>query len=673
MLAARVFWPGRIGSGKKKIRVRLWLAVTVVCALLWGAAVVSAVVFDNKSESMEDIGVSTGEKNQSLVFDDQREILYVGTHSGALAAFEQNKEVWKQKNSGAYSKLVLDAAGERLYAANENNHVYVHDIVSGELLMDINVQRKVVGVAVSSTTSHIAVITNTGSSKANLIIYSPEGEELENKAYKASLRGVEYCDDGETLMLADKRGDVSRITEDGDILNVFSAGYEVNQLRRNGDSWWIVCRNDTYYELNEDLQAVRSGKINNTINAKITSIGVDDEGEYVLIGTSEGYVFVMDERDRQIYVADLEVEITDLSAAPGGVYITGYGDFVVQAHGSNLANLELYKILAVWMRYLALGFGALSFVSAVVMIPRARRAAAKLLKRIWAGRMAYLMLLPTFTLLYFFSYRGILTAMIRAFTDWSVTNDTMAEMDFVGLDNFRTMITEGYFTMGLRNLLLIMITSIIKTLTMPLAVAWMLFSVKGDRRKYFHRFLFVFPIVVPGVVGAMIWQKIYDPTIGLLNQVLGAIGLENLQRVWLGNERTAIWSVVFMGFPFVGALAMLVYYGGLLNVGNDVIESALIDGGTRWNIFWKIQLPLIRPQISVMMTLTVLGAMQEFNSIYILTSGGPGTATYVPALELYLNAAQYGRYGYASALGVVLLIFTMTFTLLSNRLTRERE
>ena len=76
---------------------------------------------------------------------------------------------------------------------------------------------------------------------------------------------------------------------------------------------------------------------------------------------------------------------------------------------------------------------------------------------------------------------------------------------------------------------------------------------------------------------------------------------------------------------------------------------------------------------SIMMTLTVLGAMQEFNSIFILTSGGPGTATYVPALELYLNAAQYGRYGYASALGVVLLVFTMAVTLVSNKLTKERE
>ena len=99
----------------------------------------------------------------------------------------------------------------------------------------------------------------------------------------------------------------------------------------------------------------------------------------------------------------------------------------------------------------------------------------------------------------------------------------------------------------------------------------------------------------------------------------------------------------------------------------------MIDSATRWDIFWKVQLPLIKPQISIMVTLTILGTMQDFNSIFIMTGGGPGTATYVPALELYLNASQFGRYGYASALGIVLMVFTLTVTVIKNALTREKE
>lgn len=287
--------------------------------------------------------------------------------------------------------------------------------------------------------------------------------------------------------------------------------------------------------------------------------------------------------------------------------------------------------------------------------------------------MAYIMLLPTLLLIYFFNYRGIGTAFIRAFTNWSKINTSLAQISFVGLENFRRMFVEGYFLIGIKNLVLLMVTGIIKVLTVPLLVAWLVYSISGSKRKYIHRFLFVLPIVVPGVISAMTWQKIYDPSIGLLNEILGAMHLENLQRVWLGDAKTAIWAVIFMGFPFVGAMAFLVYYGGFLNIGRDVEESAMIDGASRWDIFWKIQLPLIRPQISIMITLQIIGTMQDFNGIFILTGGGPGTATYVPALELYLNVAQFGRYGYACALGVILFIFTMTVTLLSNRLTREKE
>ena len=243
----------------------------------------------------------------------------------------------------------------------------------------------------------------------------------------------------------------------------------------------------------------------------------------------------------------------------------------------------------------------------------------------------------------------------------------------MGFDNFKRMFTEGYFLIGMKNLVLLMITGILKVITIPLSVAWLVYNIRGGNRKYLHRFMFVLPIVVPGVISAMTWQKIYDPSIGLLNEILGALHLENLQRVWLGDAKTAIWAVVFMGFPFVHAMAFLVYYGGFLNIGKDVEESAMIDGASKHDIFWKIQLPLIRSQISIMVTLQIIGTMQDFNSIFILTGGGPGTATYVPALELYLNVAQFGRYGYACALGVILFVFTMSATLISRKLTEERE
>ena len=335
--------------------------------------------------------------------------------------------------------------------------------------------------------------------------------------------------------------------------------------------------------------------------------------------------------------------------------------------------MESYVTLANIFLYTGVIVTVLGIFLLLMAIPGTRKKICKLGKSIWKHKIAYILLLPTFLLVWFFNYRGILTAFVRAFTNWSTTNNTVAKMEFVGLDNFRRMFSEGYFLIGMKNLVLLIVTGVLKVLTMPLIAAWLVYAVNGNKRKYIYRFLFVLPVVVPVVVMAMTWQKIYDPNIGLLNEVLGVLGMTGLQQVWLGNAKTAIWAIIFMGFPFISAMAFLVYYGGFINIGKEIEESARVDGANRHQIFWKIQLPMIKPQLSIMITLTLISVMQDFNNIYIMTGGGPGTSTYVPALELYLNVAQFGRYGYACALGVVLFAFTMAITLINMRLTREKE
>lgn len=652
---------------------KIWLLSAIICLVLgfgiiWGLSAVK-----QKTEGLEDLEISTGKKNHSLAYDMEKDILYVGTHDKALAAFEKGQEIWRTEGNGSFDELVLRADADRLYTANEDGHVYVYQASDGTLLLDIDTRRKAVALDVSEDLSKIAVITNTGSNKSSLLIYSAEGEELAGKNYTILVSGVQYCSDGETLLISNKRGEVLHITEDGEVLGTLKTGYEIVQMIQNGDTYWTINRNGIYHQFDEELNVRRTSKIENSVSAFMVSIGVDENGEYVLIGTKEGYLYVMDGQDKQIYMADVGVRLTDFETAKGSIYFTGYEDFVKNIHVDNLATMDYYKTMEKVLGYLVYLPFVLLLFCLIQMIPKLKKAAMKLLKKMWHQRMAYLMLAPTFILIFLFNYRGIFIAFYRAFTDWSRVNNTLAKMNFIGFDNFRRILEEGYFLIGMKNLGLLLVTGILKTLTVPLAVAWLVHSIRGDKRKYLHRFLFVLPIVVPGVVGTLTWQKIYDPTIGLLNEVLGAMHLENLQRVWLGDERTAIWAIIFMGFPFVGAMAFLVYYGGLLNIGTDVVESAMIDSATRWDIFWKVQLPLIKPQLSIMVTLTILGTMQDFNGIFIMTGGGPGTSTYVPALELYLNASQFGRYGYASALGIVLMIFILIVTVVKNALTRERE
>ena len=651
---------------------KIWLLSAIICLVLglgiiWGLSAVK-----QKTEGLEDLEVSTGKKNHSLAYDKEKDILYVGTHDKVLAAFEKGEEIWRVEGNSSFDELVLRADADRLYTANEDGHVYVYQASDGTLLLDIDTRRKAVAVDVSDDLSKIAVITNTGSNKSSLLVYSAEGEELAGKNYTILVSGVQYCSDGETLLISNKRGEVLHITEDGEVLDTLKTGYEIVQMIQNGDTYWTINKNGIYHQFDEELNVYRTSKVENSVSAFMVSIGVDENGEYVLIGTKEGYLYVMDGQDKQIYMADVGVRLTDFETANESIYFTGYGDFVKNIHVDNLATMDYYKTMERVLGYIVYLPFVLLLFCLIQMVPRLKKAAGKLLKKMWRQRMAYLMLAPTFILIFLFNYRGIFIAFYRAFTDWSRVNNSLAKMNFIGLDNFRRILEEGYFLIGMKNLGLLLGTGILKTLTVPLAVAWLVHSIRGDKRKYLHRFLFVLPIVVPGVVGTLTWQKIYDPTIGLLNEVLGALHLENLQRVWLGDERTAIWAIIFMGVPFVGAMAFLVYYGGLLNIGTDIVESAMIDSATRWDIFWKVQLPLIKPQLSIMVTLTILGTMQDFNGIFIMTGGGPGTSTYVPALELYLNASQFGRYGYASALGIVLMIFILIVTVVKNALTKER-
>jgi ABC-type sugar transport system permease subunit len=318
-------------------------------------------------------------------------------------------------------------------------------------------------------------------------------------------------------------------------------------------------------------------------------------------------------------------------------------------------------------------FAALAIVFLLLGIGRTRLVIIRTGQLLNQHKTAYILLIPTFALLITFNYSSVFIALTRAFTNWSWDRNTWGTMSFVGLDNFRLMISEGYFLTGIKNMFIIMAAGVIKTMTVPLFTAWLIFSMKFNRQKTVFRLLFVLPMVVPGVVGALMWKQIYDPTIGLLNQLLGRLGLENFQQVWLGDERWALWAILFVGFPFVGVLPFLVFYGGLMDIDPGILESARIDGANRARIFFRIQLPILMAQLKVLLILTFIGSVQDFGGIYLLTGGGPGTSTYVPGLELYFNTTQFGRFGYACALGLVLFVFTMIGTLLNMKIKTNSD
>ena len=281
----------------------------------------------------------------------------------------------------------------------------------------------------------------------------------------------------------------------------------------------------------------------------------------------------------------------------------------------------------------------------------------------------YTMLTPTFGLLAVFSLVPFVWAFVTSFFDYEVGGESR----FVGFDNYLEYLHDPTLLPSFANLLFLTVFGLLIVSTVPLAVAKLIFSLKSEKARYLYRVLFLIPIVVPGVAGMMIWQgMIYNDT-GLLNETLRMLGREDLTRGWLSDPRTVLWAVVFMGFPFAGGINILIYYAGLAGISESIHEAAELDGARGLMKFLKIDVPLVMSQIKLLTILTVIGTVQGFEGMFILTKGGPGFKTMVPGLWMYMNAFSFQRMGYACAIGVLLFLLILSLTILNMRYFRSSE
>jgi ABC-type sugar transport system permease subunit/outer membrane protein assembly factor BamB len=624
---------------------------------------------------MELMPYSTGQQNQCLGYDEKTDTFLIGTYNNELMAFSRNGErLWSFSARGPFRQLVVHSDTRTLYAGNEDNNVYILNLDTGKVQGSINVERRIFNIDVTSDEAEILISAGTGTNRQNILLYSADGEQKANLSYNIRMKGALYSSDYNGIYLADNQGELIRIDRQGREVARTSLQYELVDMKRlDGGRLLTMDKSCNYYILDENLNILRRGNPVESFAVTGRAIGSDRNGEYIVVGTEERFLYLFDEGDEQIYATRLDNSITNFMALGEDVYVTGLGDFVFRFSNTDLALVGIFYRFHPKMRFFILIFAVLALTFLLLGIGRTRAAIIKTGQVFYQHKIAYLLLVPTFALLIAFNYSAVFIAVTRAFTDWSWDRNTWGTINFVGLDNFRLMISEGYFLIGIKNMFIILAAGIIKTMTVPLLVAWLVFSMKHDRQKTIFRFLFVLPIVVPGVVGALMWKQIYDPSIGLLNQLLGRMGLENLQQVWLGDEKWALWAIIFVGFPFVGVLPFLVFYGGLMDIDAGILESARLDGAGRAKIFFRIQLPILLAQIKVLLILTFIGSVQDFGGIYLLTAGGPGTSTYVPGLELYFNTTQFGRYGYACALGLVLFMFTLAGTLLNMKMKTNTD
>jgi raffinose/stachyose/melibiose transport system permease protein len=282
----------------------------------------------------------------------------------------------------------------------------------------------------------------------------------------------------------------------------------------------------------------------------------------------------------------------------------------------------------------------------------------------------YGLLAPTFVLLAIFCLVPFVIAIATSFYNYEVGGTP----EFVGLANYREYLLHDYtFLQSFGNMIFLTLFAVICVMVVPLVVAKLIFSLSSDRASYFYRIVFLIPIIVPNVAIFLIWRGVIYGDDGLLNRIGELFGLPLPEHGWFSTPATVLWAIAFIGFPFAGGINILIYYAGLTSIPDSVHEAAELDGATGIRKFLMVDVPLVMSQIKLLVMLTIIGGVQAFEGVYILTSGGPGFRSLVPGLWMYQNAFKFQRMGYACAIGVILFVLILALTIFNMRYFRSAE
>ncbi len=260
----------------------------------------------------------------------------------------------------------------------------------------------------------------------------------------------------------------------------------------------------------------------------------------------------------------------------------------------------------------------------------------------------------------------LLTAWISLHT-WSMYTP-LSQMDYVGLANYRGLLNDRTFIRGLWNTLAYSGLSI--TLILPLAFFVGQLLYRGlIRGKSTLRAVVFLPYMIPTIAVAIIWGYLYAPLYGPLNQVLGWFGIP--PRAWLGSVDQAMISlVIFNVWQTLGYYTVLMV-AGLTQIPAVYFEAAVIDGANGWQQTWRITLPLLRRTLLFVVVIAMINSVQVFDPVYVLTQGGPASATTVLSYQVYKNAFEFGLAGKASSMAFVLFLVLVVAVAAVMRLLRD--
>ncbi len=274
---------------------------------------------------------------------------------------------------------------------------------------------------------------------------------------------------------------------------------------------------------------------------------------------------------------------------------------------------------------------------------------------------AYSFIAPNFIGFAVFTLIPVVYAFVLAFMQWDGVN----EMNFVWFENFARLISDKNFIQAFWHTIVYVLCNVPLTIVCSLALALLLNS-KIFGRNFFRTVSF-FPYVASLVAVAAVWNFLFNPSMGPVNQILAALGVENLPK-WAAGKDTAMLTVILFSVWKNMGYYMVIFLAGLQGVNPELYEAASLDGANKWQQFRNVTLPQISPTTFFVTIMVVISSFKVYNEVYMITQGGPGTSTLVLVYQIY-NEAFVGtpEYGYASAISMVLFLMVLIVTLIQFR------
>jgi multiple sugar transport system permease protein len=278
---------------------------------------------------------------------------------------------------------------------------------------------------------------------------------------------------------------------------------------------------------------------------------------------------------------------------------------------------------------------------------------------------AYGLLAPSFIVLLVFVFFPVVYAFFLSFQRWRLLRGAAT---FAGLANYQFMLSSPDFWQSLRNTLYFAAVSIPASMALALFIALLLN--RPLRGMALYRTAFFIPVITSMVAVSVVWMWIYHPDVGLMNWLLGLVGLGPVR--WLNEPGPAMPALIIMSVWKGLGYNVIIYLAGLQNVPQHLYEAARIDGANRWQLFRHITWPLLTPTSFLIFIMATINSFQSFTQIHVMTQGGPLGSTTVIVYYLYQQAFQQFNMGYGSAVAMALFAIILTLTLIQTKVLEPR-